>query len=134
MLRNICIIVAGMILCLSACQDDIIVNSTNNNDKFVKSAHNANIDNGIMYQNRKFFIKSYDEQANTLTRSYGENMLKRSFSAYVEKTGNYYLGVHIMPVWNYIKRKCNSIQPVYINYIYPRWSFCRKLRNCNLVY
>ena len=47
MLRNICIIVAGMILCLSACQDDIIVNSTNNNDNLVKSAHNANIDNGL---------------------------------------------------------------------------------------
>ena len=53
MLRNICIIVAGMILYLSACQNDIIVNSTNNNDKFVKSAHNANIDNGIIKNSSK---------------------------------------------------------------------------------
>lgn len=98
---------------LAGCQDEVLVEQAGTEYNFDQGQKNANVDDGIMYQHSKFFIKGVDGSANALTRSSEENMLKRSFSVYAEKEGYYYLGVHIMPAGT-ASKDALSIQDVYV--------------------
>lgn len=114
MKRLFCIFAASVLL--AACQDQFLVNETEAIGSLDEQQKSINVDAGITYQHSKFFIKGVDGQATALTRSSGERMLRRSFSIYAEKDGDYYLGVHIMPVGTQLNGKL-AIQAVsvYVN-------------------
>lgn len=112
-MKRILFVILATSTLLAACQDEALVNLAGTEYSLDSKQKNVNVDDGIMYQNSKFFTKGVDGQANTLTRSSEKSMLKRSFSVYTEKEGYYYLGVHIMPV-GIISKDTPSIQDVYV--------------------
>lgn len=112
MRKLFCVFVVSVLF--TACQDEILVKQEETRHVTdVNRQESIKENDGIIYQDRKFFINSVDRQAYTLTRSIGDSMLRRTFSVYAEKDGSYYLGVHIMPVGT-TSKGAYSIQDVYV--------------------
>lgn len=126
--RFISVAIAGILLCLPACQDEFLANQAENENDIEIISRKESSDNGIMYQDRRFFTKGIDGKADMPTRSGGERMLKRTFSVHAENEGNYYLGVHLMPVGSVLEG-VTSIQDVYV---YVNSQLCGKLSQSKL--
>ena len=58
---------------------------------------NPEVDEGCIYLNQRFFLKSTDGKMSGITRSTGNRLLTRSYSINQMGKGEYYLGVHVFP-------------------------------------
>lgn len=83
---------------LTQCQDDFEAVSNVEKQEIASLSANTNeVDEGVTYLNRQFFLKSLDSKSAGMTRSSGEGLLTRNFFINQGTEGDNYLGVHILP-------------------------------------
>lgn len=85
-------------LILTQCRDSLDAFKSEVDERVEKLCNsNLEIDEGTIYLDQRFFLKSTDGKMPGITRSNDNELLTRGYSVNQTEEGEYYLGVHVFP-------------------------------------